>query len=47
MLLSLGVNLGLPARVELDVAHPTVVGQERGGEELIRPEKHVQNSIII
>ena len=39
MLLSLGVNFGLSARVELDVAHPTVVGEERGGEELSRPEK--------
>ena len=40
MLLSLGVNLGLSARVQLDVAHPTVVGQEGGGEELIRPASH-------
>ena len=40
MLLSLGVNLGLAARVELDVAHPAVVGQEGGGEELIRPASH-------
>ena len=42
MLLSLGVDLGLPARVQLDVAHPAVVRQHGGDEEPIRSARKVK-----
>ena len=37
VLLPLGVDLGLAARVELYVAHSAVVGEVWGSEELVRP----------